>query len=248
MTLTYIKGEMSMGERTPILAIHGAGGAAVAWTAQRRIVGNDWPFIAVDLPGHGDSPGPACDTIREYLDHVLAFMDELGIDRAIFTGHSMGGAISQLAALENPERVAGLILVATAARLGVAEQIFELLKQDMQQFFMLFERFAFGPGAGDGIINPAREVMEKAGMDTLLKDFTACHQFDERKRASGISVPTLVISAEHDLLTPSQYGQRLAEDIEGARFELLPGVGHMIQAEAYKEVSELMLSFAKGVG
>jgi len=242
--MDYHLGEALLGGRTPILALHGAGGAASVWQAQRRRVGVEFPFIAVDLPGHAQSPGPSRDTVEAYLGDVLELLDELKIERALWLGHSMGGAISQLAALEHPERVAGLILVATSARLGVAEAILTTLEQDREQFQMLFERFTFGPQAGRPIIDQAAEVLRSTPTAVLLDDFRACDRFDVRKRVAEIAAPCLVISAEHDLLTPAEYGRKLAAAVSGARFELIPGCGHMLPLEAWREVSDLIAGFA----
>jgi len=85
--------------RAPTLLIHGAGDSRLIWPGSlRRLPEAD--AIALDLPGHGKSPGPARDQVEDYAADVIALLDALRIDRAVLCGHSMGGAIAQQIALD----------------------------------------------------------------------------------------------------------------------------------------------------
>ncbi len=89
--------------RPPLLLIHGAGGTHMHWPAALRRLA-DWNVYALDLPGHGKSPGPGRDSIAAYCDVVYGVIQALGLERAVLAGHSMGGAIVQEFALHYPGR------------------------------------------------------------------------------------------------------------------------------------------------
>jgi len=108
----------------PLVLIHGSGGSRLHWPPQLRRLPN-YRVFGLDLPGHGDSPGEGETTIIGYVEQVVDWLDEQGIERAVLAGHSMGGAIAMTAALEKPDRVAGLILVGTGGRLRVNGEILQ---------------------------------------------------------------------------------------------------------------------------
>ncbi len=114
--LHYFASRSSAYHRPPILLIHGAGGNHLYWPPQVRRV-NDQRIFAMDLPGHGQSEGIGRDRIEDYVDDVLAFMAAVGLNSAVWIGHSMGGAIALCAAVHRPRKVLGLGLIGTGARM-----------------------------------------------------------------------------------------------------------------------------------
>ena len=104
--------------RPPVLLIHGAGGHHLYWPPQIRRLSNHRVF-AMDLPGHGQSDGIGRDRIEDYVDDVVAFMAAVGLNAAVWIGHSMGGAIALHAAVHRPRRVLALGLVGCGARMRV---------------------------------------------------------------------------------------------------------------------------------
>jgi pimeloyl-ACP methyl ester carboxylesterase len=103
------------GEGPAVLLIHGYGDTADGW---RRVVPGllaDHRVIALDVPPFGRSEAPPkCKLIDYYCEFFPQFMDQMGIERATIIGHSLGGAIALRAAVENPDRVERLGLVAPA--------------------------------------------------------------------------------------------------------------------------------------
>src|SRR5262245_15672292 len=115
---------------SPLMLVHGAGSSSVVWIdVLRRIAPGRRP-IAPDLPGHGQSdPWHDEPSIEGYRDAVGTVCANLGVRRAVLVGHSMGGAVALACALAWPERVAGLVLVNSAARLDVSDELLALLER-----------------------------------------------------------------------------------------------------------------------
>lgn len=225
-----------------LILIHGAGGSHLHWPAAlRRLPGAT--VYAVDLPGHGRSEGPGRERIEDYAADVLRFMDAVGIARGVLVGHSMGGAIAQMTALLSPERVAGLVLVGTGARLRVAPVLLDGILRDARAAIALITEWAWGPEADPTMVARGRRMMARVNSQVVWGDFTACDRFDIRERVGEITAPTLVITGAEDRMTPPKFGQWLAERIPGARFVLVEGAGHMVMLEKPDQVASAVQEF-----
>lgn len=225
-----------------LILIHGAGGNHLHWPAAlRRLPGAT--VYAIDLPGHGRSAGPGRERIEDYAADVVRFMDAVGVARGVLVGHSMGGAVAQMTALLAPERVAGLVLVGTGARLRVAPVILEGILQDPDSALDLITEWAWGPEADPAMVARGRQMMARVDPRVVWGDFAACDRFDIRERVGEITAPTLVITGSEDRMTPPKFGQWLTERIPGARFVRVEGAGHMVMLEKPDQVASAVREF-----
>jgi pimeloyl-ACP methyl ester carboxylesterase len=229
-------------ERPALVLLHGAGGSRLNWPAElRRLPGTT--VYTLDLPGHGRSSGRGRDTIEGYAEDVAAFLDAAGIERAVLMGHSMGGAVALTLALERADRVAGLVLVATGARLRVAPAILERVPSGFEAALDIVTRYAWSPGTPPALIELGRQRLREASPDVLLGDLVACDRFDVMERLKEIDIPTLVVTGSADQLTPVKYARFLAEHIAGACLATIEGAGHMVMLEQPDEVAEAVRGF-----
>lgn len=211
----------------PVLVLlHGAGGNRLQWPAElRRLKGVE--LLAVDLPGHDRSHGPARDSVDAYAEDVVALLDALQIERVFLLGHSMGGAVGLSLALAHPDRVQGLVLAATSARLPVASA---LLEGDDATVAERLVEWSWGPGADPTLQEKHRYALHALDAGTLHTDLTACSRFDVRGRLNEITAPALVLVGEHDRMVAPRMSHELADGLPNAQRVVFDS-GHMLMLE-----------------
>ncbi|HEY3275557.1 MAG TPA: alpha/beta hydrolase, partial [Syntrophorhabdaceae bacterium] len=222
--------------------MHGAGGSSLSWYSQRALQ-DRMEVVLLDLPGHGDSPGPAPDNIEEYCEAVQGTLAEMGLDRYYLAGHSMGGAIAMSLALSSPEKVKGLILIGTGAKLRVMPEFLEGILKDKEKTVRMIIDLAFGRTTPPEIKEEGFKAMMKCYARTIYNDYLACDKFDIMNRAEKITCPTLILCALSDLLTPPKYSEYLKWKIKGSEIKLIEQAGHMMMIEKGEEVNSAIRAF-----
>jgi pimeloyl-ACP methyl ester carboxylesterase len=245
----YLAGSWPLDPTRPTLVfVHGAGGSRLHWEVQLEALLDVANTLAVDLPGHGRSPGPGLDTVDDYTRVLIDFTDELDPPRPVIVGFSMGGAIAQQALLSHPGKFPAAVLIATGAKLRVLPLVFETIENDYPGYIELKAKMAASPQSDPRLIQPSLEDSARQDPKVVLGDFRACDTFDVRDRLAEIQAPVLVISGEDDLLTPPKFSQYLAEKIKGARRVHLPAAGHLISMEKSAEVNQAIRNFIEDEG
>ncbi len=232
----------------PIVLIHGAGGSYLYWPPQVRRLPSLWT-LAVDLPGHGRSLGAGEQSIEGYVQRLVSWAEAVGFPKAIWVGHSMGGAIALMLALQFPERVHALGLVATGARLPVNPKLLESIAHQATYSLAVetIIRWAFSPNAPSRVKTLAAQRMLETRHMVVYNDFVACNRFDVGASLGEITYPTLVIHGTADRMTPLRYGKRLAREIPQARLVTVPDAGHMVMLEQPNAVARALQAFAQDV-
>jgi pimeloyl-ACP methyl ester carboxylesterase len=226
-----------------VCLVHGTGSSSDAWTPQLDGLADVGRIVAVDLPGHGGSSGTIPKRIEDAAAVVADFLDALGIGPVVIGGHSMGGAIAQQFALAYPERLEGLILVGTGARLRVLPRLLDVLAIDARAGVDLLMSLAVGPQARAELRAALHRSTADNPPDVVLGDLQACDAFDVMSRISTIRAPALVICGEDDQLTPPKYSWFLGRHITGARVVVVPGAGHYVQVEKPGETTAAIREF-----
>lgn len=247
---------------SPLMLVHGAGSSSVIWIDVLRRIAPGRRAIALDLPGHGQSdPWHDAPSIEGYRDAVGTVCANLGVRRAVLVGHSMGGAVALACALAWPERVAGLVLVNSAARLDVSDELLALLERclpgadaDEDLGSRWIDRMpaelgdlSFSPATHRDVRERWQAVLYAAARKTVLGDFRACRSLDQRERLGGLKLPTLILGGEDDLLVPPSLLRETAAAISGSSLCLIPQTGHLSHLEQPEAFFARLTSFLQTV-
>jgi 3-oxoadipate enol-lactonase len=236
-----------------LLLAHSLATDLTLWDDQMPMLTRRFKVMRFDLRGHGGSSAPDIPYDFGMLTaDVLGLMDALGIERCSFMGISLGGMISQCLALAAPERIDRLVLVSTtsayppAAKAIWAERIAAVRASGMEPLVApTLERW-FTPPYREAHPN----VMARIGnlvRTTPATGYIGCGHaiptLDITARLREIRCPTLVIAGSEDAGTPPAMGKTIADQVPGARFELIPSASHLCNVERANVFNGLLAEY-----
>jgi pimeloyl-ACP methyl ester carboxylesterase len=207
--------------------------------------------LALDLPGHGRTAGPALATIAEMADWVMALLDALAIERAALVGHSMGSLVAFDAAARYPARVTALALLGCTIPMPVADSLLDAAERDDHAAFDMVTLWGHsrqgqtGANRAPGLwmTGAAVSLLERSDPGVLHACLKAADDYrDGLELAGDIVCPTLLVLAAHDAMTPARAAAPLAEAIANARSITLPACGHMMMSEQPDAVLDALIS------
>jgi len=237
-----------------VILIHGFGGDLVTWMFNVDGIAEGATTYALDLPGHGQSSKAIADpTVAGLARTVVSFMESLGIEKAHFVGHSLGGAIAMEVARSAPARVKSLSLVAPAglgpdinmdyingfvnanSRRDLKELLGKLfadqslVSRQMMDEVLKYKRL-------DGVVAALRALADGFAPGGKQKDILSS--------SLKPNIPALVIWGKEDQILPVAH----AANAKGAKVEILEGAGHMPHMEKASKVTSLIKEQVAGKG
>ncbi len=236
------------GEGRPIILLHGLGLNHGIWQPVVDLYADQAYFITPDLRGQGKSSlGEADGSLEQQADDIAELMDALGLEKAVLAGHSMGGYLSLAFAERHPERLAGLVLVASNARADTPEKKAGRLK-DAEAILtegsqVLAESLA--PRLSDDLeLNHAMSLQiaenNPKGLWNVLHALAS--RPDRRDVIAGLACPFLAIVGAQDKIVALELGKELGSLKADARLCVLPKAGHMPMLEEPMATGALIVS------
>lgn len=236
-----------------VVFIHGAQHDHSVWILQSRYLANHgFAVLALDLPGHGRSAGPALASVEAMAQWVLAVLDAAGASRATLIGHSMGSLIALEAAGAAPDRVAGIALVGSAFPMRVSDALLDATRDDeplAQDMVNIWSHSTYAakpsnPGPGFWIIGSNLRLMQRIKPGTMHADFNACNVYTRGlERAASITCPAMLVLGGDDIMTPPRAARELQGALKNARTVNIPACGHTLMAEQPDAVLDALKSF-----
>lgn len=240
----------SQAGRETVLLIHGAGVSARSWMPQLQGLAGTLGVLALDLPGHGESAPIWKPSVEGYADTARRLLEVLGTGPVWVAGHSLGGAVALVLAARHPERVKGLVLISSCARLPESTTplqrfIWHLSPAPVRKFLFLLTvpKILFAPGAPPQAVVLGMEELQACRRETLITDAMVAQAMRLEETARSLRVPTLILCGSLDRFTPPALSAQLAGLIPGAQLNIIEQAGHMLPFERPDELNRRILDF-----
>jgi 3-oxoadipate enol-lactonase len=244
--------------KTPLVFLHGIGGAARGWSNQLIAFGDRYRAVAWDMPGYGGSSPLPTVSIATLADALQDFLGQLGAVKPVLVGHSIGGMIVQQWLVKHPDTAAAVVLAQTSPAFGKADG-------DWQKSFiearlgpldrgetlvslaptLVKELVGDDPDASG--LELARDCMANVPKDSYRAAMLALLGFDQREALKDIKVPALVLSGSRDKNAPAPMMAKMASFIPSASYVELEGAGHLVNLERPAAFNAALDQFLKTV-
>jgi pimeloyl-ACP methyl ester carboxylesterase len=254
------------GKGSTILFVHGLGGNLSHWQKNFHVLSTTFHCIAVDLPGYGHSDKLFTidkDQLQFYADVLSSFIKKKNLKKIVLAGHSMGGQIATIVALQNPKLISKLILLAPAGLETFTEAEAKIMiNATPAAVFEKQEEAAIRYNYRQNFYQQPADV-EMLIQDRLrLKICPDIKQYTQavsnsikgmlahpiRKDLGNLIQPVLILFGENDGLIPNRIlhpnlkrGDMLTEvahQIKRNKIISIPGAGHFVQFEQPGEINK----------
>jgi aminoacrylate hydrolase len=239
----------------PVLFISGLGGFGSFWKDQVAAFARRFEVITFDHRGIGQSDESRIGyTIDRMAADVVKLLDRLEVKRTHVIGHSTGGAIAQILAIEHSNRLASVVLSATWTKADAYfRRLFTLRKELLQRLgpsiYLQASTLVLYPSWWVARNNErlrqeeAQNLTAFAPAEIVASRIDAMLAFDRTSELERIKTPTLVVGAEDDIVTPTYFSEELARLIPAAEVKLFPRGGHFFTQVRAREFNNAVLPF-----
>ncbi|MFF2114183.1 alpha/beta fold hydrolase [Rhodococcus koreensis] len=243
-----------------LILLHGITGHAEAYVRNLAVHAEHFSVWAIDFIGHGYSSKPDHPLeIKHYIDHVLKFMDAIGVEKVSLSGESLGGWVTAQFAHDHPEKVGRIVLNTmggTMANPKVMERLYTLSMEaakepSWERVQARLEWLMADPAmVTDDLIRTRQAIFQQPDWLEACEANMALQDPETRKRnmitdatLEGITVPALVLWTTKDPSGPVDEAKRIASHIPGAKLAIMENCGHWPQYEDAETFNQLHLDF-----
>ena len=224
------------GDTGPVVMLGASLGTDLSlWDDLAADLARDHRVVRFDTRGHGHSPVPEGGYTMEGLaGDVVALADELGVDRFAYVGLSLGGAIGQVLALAQPQRLTALVLACTAPVFGEPstwrERAGQVRREGLEPLveptFARWFTDDFRASHPDDVAR-VRDMFVATPREGYAGCCEALSAYDVTDRLGRIAVPTRVIAGAEDPGTPPEVGRSMVAAIRDADLVVIEGAAHI---------------------
>jgi pimeloyl-[acyl-carrier protein] methyl ester esterase len=228
----------TQGSGSDIVLLHGWGLGSSVWDETAQALSRKFRVTLIDLPGYGESP-------LHNNNYSLETLADLTLDaappHAVWAGWSLGGMVAMQAAIQQPQRVTGLVLVATTPRFvqgadwphAVDARVLQEFGRDLEDNYpATMARFLALQAPGNDWarteIRRLKAHVEHGAptADALQGGLAILRNTDLRAQLAHIHCSALVIAGQHDTLVPLAAAESLVVMLKTARLQVIYGAGH----------------------
>lgn len=230
----------------PLLFVHGWQAHGRIWVPLLAALTREHRVLIVDLRGFGASnsaPGPY--SIETFAADLADLIDALGLDPAVVIGHSMGATVAQRLAIDRPEAIEALVLIAPVPASGIpySPKLLDFLRgtagkpEQAAKWLDALTVTKQSPEARALLL----EAAAATSAEVALESFASWQPGDFSVEAATIETPTLVLAPDRD--RPEFVRERVADIIAGSRFEIVAECGHYAPVDRPRELAARIETF-----
>jgi 3-oxoadipate enol-lactonase len=247
------------GDKT-ILLVHGFPLGCKLWEGQIEVLQNGYRIIAPDLRGYGGSDAPddiESYSLELYADDLAALLDELGIDKVVYVGLSMGGYLAFPFLRKHGDRVEALVLADSRAEADPPEGVEKRSAQQEQVraegiggLVEALPKALLSQTTWDqkpDVVERAKALMQHPDNGWLGSLQAMKTRPDSSDQLTAIDVPTLIMVGEEDGITPPDAARTMHEHIGGSRLVVIPDAGHLSNLESPEAFNGALADFLQSL-
>lgn len=242
------------GEGPPLLMAAGLGGVGSYWNPNLPAFASQYRVIRHDQRGTGKSSRKRVSSVEQMAADAAALIDHLELRGVAWLGHSTGGAIGVAIALDHPGRVGRLIInSSTSCGDSYRRKLFSIRRllhsrvgpEAYAAFtsLLLYPPWWINQNTAVLETEEARAAASLGAPEVQESRLDAILSFDRRSELAKIDIPTLVICARDDVLTPAYFSKELAGLIPNAKLDLLETGGHACSRTMIDQFNKAVLEF-----
>lgn len=241
-----------IGSGPVVVLVHGYPLDGAMWSGVARLLSDRYRVLKLDLPGRGGTPSAGSPGMESYADFVEAVIRQAG-EPVGLAGFSMGGYVALALMKRHPSEVRALALVDTRASAdddaGKAKRDEAIAKVEADGVApiadaMLGKLLAPSSASKADLVERVRRIILRQRPETVAADLVAMKERpDSSASLREITVPTLVVVGDQDVLTPPADSQTMVDAVPGARLVTVPEAGHLTPVEQPKAVARALSEF-----
>ena len=226
-----------------LLFIHGAGGISES-LLDLALHFKDYNCILVDLPGHGQSTEDIPSSVTGYVDVLEKFITtekDLFKDNVTCIGHSMGGMITMNLALRKIPVIKQIVILNSSAKFNLDQKFISKIHKGILDKVYLFKASGsyFHPRTYKFFLSSLKVLSD----EVMIKDFRLIEDFSLIDQIKNISVPTLIVTGEKEILATPEDSRFMHSCIKDSELEIMPKLAHLLPIIAHEKLAERMMQF-----
>jgi pimeloyl-ACP methyl ester carboxylesterase len=239
-----------LGRGRPVLFLHGWSGSWRYWYPTMQRVSDHFRTYSFDFWGFGESRRKSTrETIQNYSDQVIRFLDELGIEQVQLVGHSMGGMVALKTSINHPGRISRVAAVGAPITGDSLSWLLKLVDRPLlaelfaRQPWLRRAMFRFFLGeTNDPAVHEVIEDSVKSSSATLQRAVESMMRTDLRPELRRLRVPTLIVHGGRDeIVNPNQ--AELFDDVTVAQVVVMPESRHFPFLDESELFNDILLRF-----
>lgn len=252
------------GKGPPVVLLHGFTGSRTTWYDLVALAAKEFTTIAIDHIGHGRSASPA--EVEPYrmeraVDSLVGVVRQLGHERAIWVGYSLGGRTALQVTCRHPEAVAALVTEGASAglateaerlaRIEADERLAQMAERDLEAFVDHWASIPLWDSQKQTLSEPQRAALKQQrmaqraiGLANSLRGMGTGSQTWLGAQLAQIGVPVLLTAGRLDTKYV-QAAEEMARAIPDARVRIIEGGGHAAHLEQSEAFNAVVMDFLR---